>query len=60
MSGHVLLLLPVGITGFLMLSNPAYLTKLTQSLIGWGLIVNALFMMIVGGLWLREVVSFKF
>lgn len=60
MSGYVLMLLPVGITGFLMLSNPAYLTKLTQSLIGWGLIVNALLMMIVGGLWLRKVVSFKF
>jgi len=60
MSGYVLMLLPVGITGFLMLSNPAYLTKLTQSLIGWGLIVNALIMMIVGGLWLRKVVSFKF
>jgi tight adherence protein B len=60
MSGYVLMLLPVGITGFLMMSNPAYLTKLTQSLIGWGLIGNAVLMMIVGGLWLRKVVSFKF
>ena len=60
MSGYVLMLLPIGITGFLMLSNPTYLTKLTQSLIGWGLIVNAVLMMVVGGLWLRKVVSFKF
>ncbi len=60
MSGYVLMLLPIGITGFLMMSNPAYLTKLTQSLIGWGLIGNAVLMMIVGGLWLRKVVSFKF
>ena len=60
MSGYVLMLLPIGITGFLMLSNPAYLTKLTQSLIGWGLIVNAVLMMVVGGRWLRKVVSFKF
>ena len=26
------MLLPFGVTGFLMLTNPAYLTKLTQSL----------------------------
>jgi len=60
MSGYVLMALPVGITGFLMLSNPGYLTKLTQSPIGWVLIGNAVLMMIVGGLWLRKVVSFKF
>lgn len=60
MSGYVLMLLPVGITGFLMMSNPGYLGKLTQSPIGWGMIVVAVVMMTVGGLWLRKVVSFKF
>jgi tight adherence protein B len=31
MSGYVLMALPIGVTGFLMMSNPGYLTKLTQS-----------------------------
>jgi len=34
MSGYVLMALPIGVTGFLMMSNPGYLTKLTQSPIG--------------------------
>lgn len=60
MSGYVLMALPVGITGFLMMSNPGYLTKLTEGPIGWAMIAQAVVMMIVGGLWLRKVVSFKF
>jgi tight adherence protein B len=60
MSGYVLMLLPIGVTGFLMMSNPAYLTKLTQSVIGWSMIGAAVVLMIVGGLWLRKVVSFTF
>jgi tight adherence protein B len=60
LSGIVLMLLPIGVTGFLMLTNPAYLTRLTQSALGWGLIAAAVLMMTVGGLWLRKVVSFTF
>jgi len=60
MSGYVLMALPIGVTGFLMMSNPGYLTKLTQSAIGWAMIGAAVTLMVVGGLWLRKVVSFKF
>ena len=60
LSAIVLLLLPVGIIGFLSMSNPEYLAKFTQSLIGYGLIAAAVIQMIVGSLWLRKVVSFKF
>ena len=60
MSGYVLMALPIGVTGFLMMSNPGYLTKLTQSPIGWAMIGAAVMLMVVGGLWLRKVVSFKF
>ena len=60
MSGYVLMLLPIGITGFLMMSNPSYIGKLTTNLLGWGMIAAAVVFMTVGGLWLRKVVSFKF
>ena len=60
LSALVLMLLPVGIVGFLSLSNPSYLLKLTHSLIGYGLIGLAVVLMVVGALWLRKVVSFRF
>ncbi|WP_153505630.1 type II secretion system F family protein [Cumulibacter manganitolerans] len=60
MSAFVLLALPFGVTGFLSVSNPAYLAKFFQSLTGYILIVVAIIMLIVGALWLRKVVSFKF
>jgi len=56
----VLMLLPTGITAFLMLSNPKYIGSLTTNIVGWGMIVAAVVFMTVGGLWLRKVVSFKF
>ena len=60
LSAVVLMLLPVGIVGFLSLTNPAYLLKLTHNLIGYALIGLAALLMVVGGLWLRKVVSFRF
>jgi tight adherence protein B len=60
MSGYVLMLLPIAITAFLMISNPKYIGSLTTNIIGWAMIAAAVIFMTVGGLWLRKVVSFKF
>jgi len=60
LSGIVLMMLPVGVAGFLTMSNPSYLARLTESALGWVLIGVAVVLMTVGGLWLRKVVSFKF
>ena len=60
LSAYVLMALPFGIAGFLMFSNPAYMAKFTQSLFGYGLIGASVVLLIIGGLWLRKVVSFKF
>lgn len=60
LSAIVLLALPFGILAFLSMSNPGYIAKFTQSLIGYGLIGVAAVLLIVGALWLRKVVSFKF
>ena len=60
LSAYVLMALPFGIAGFLMFSNPAYMTKFTTSLLGYSLIGACVVLLIIGGLWLRKVVSFKF
>ena len=60
LSAIVLMLLPFGIAGFLMLSNPGYMAKFTQSLMGYTMIVVSVILLAVGGLWLRKVVKVKF
>lgn len=60
LSAFVLMGLPFGILGFLSISNPSYIAKFTQSLLGYGMIAAAVVLLIVGGLWLRKVVNFKF
>jgi tight adherence protein B len=60
MSGIVLILLPFGVAGFLMLANPGYLSTLTDSLVGWCMIAAAGVMITIGGLWLRKIVTFTF
>jgi len=60
MSGYVLMMLPIGITAFLMISNPHYIGALATNIVGWAMIAAAVIFMTVGGLWLRKVVSFKF
>ncbi len=60
LSAIVLMVLPVGIAGFLLMSNPAYMAKFTASLIGYALIAASVVLLIVGGLWLRKSVQVKF
>jgi tight adherence protein B len=60
LSAAVLMALPFGVTGFLAVSNPTYILKFTQSMVGWGLLVAAGVLLFVGGLWLRKVVTFKY
>jgi tight adherence protein B len=60
LSAIVLMLLPFSIAGFLMLSNPEYMAKFTQSLMGYTMIGASGILLVVGGLWLRKVVKVKF
>ena len=60
LSAYVLVALPVGVIGFLSLANPGYLAKFTQSAAGYALMVAAVLLLVVGGIWMRKVVSFKF
>ena len=60
LSAYVLMALPFGIAGFLLFSNPEYMNKFTESLLGYSLIGACVLLLIIGGLWLRKVVSFSF
>ncbi len=60
LSAYVLMALPVGIAGFLSMSNPAYMAKFVESFAGYAMIAAAGVLFLVGGLWMRKVVSFKF
>jgi tight adherence protein B len=52
--------LPFGIIGFISMTNPSYLAKFTESIVGWGMLAVASVMMLVGGLWLRSTVRITF
>jgi tight adherence protein B len=60
LSAVVLMGLPFAIIAFISMTNPAYLAKFTESLMGWGMLAVASVMMLVGGLWLKSTVRIKF
>ncbi|MGC0141496.1 type II secretion system F family protein [Pseudactinotalea sp. Z1732] len=60
LSALVLMVLPFGVGGFLLLTNPAYLAPFIESLLGYGLLAVGAIMLTVGGLWLKKVVEIEF
>jgi tight adherence protein B len=60
LSAYVLMALPFGIAAFLAFANPKYMMKFTESLLGYGLIGASVVLLIIGALWLRKVVTFRF
>jgi tight adherence protein B len=60
LSAYVLMALPIGVVVFLAAANPDYIGKLVQNLAGYVMIGVCVLLMVVGALWLRKVVSFKF
>ena len=60
LSAYVLMALPIGVVLFLSMANPDYIGKLVENLAGYVMIGVCAVLMIVGALWLRKVVSFKF
>jgi tight adherence protein B len=60
LSAIVLGALPFVIIGFLSMTNPGYLAKFTESVIGYGMIAGVVVLMLVGGFWLKKTVAIKF
>jgi tight adherence protein B len=59
-SAIVLMVLPFGLGGFLLVASPGYMDKFTESPLGYVLMAVSGLLLVTGGLWLRKVVSFKF
>jgi tight adherence protein B len=60
LSALVLGALPFGIVGFISMTNPSYMHKFTESLMGYLMIAAAVVLMLVGGFWLKKTVAIKF
>ncbi|WP_022887203.1 type II secretion system F family protein [Glaciibacter superstes] len=59
-SAYVLLALPFVVLGILSVTSPTYVAKFVESPVGFGMIAAAVVMLIIGGLWMKKIVSFKF
>ena len=59
-SALVLMMLPLVITGALMLISPGYMDPMVQTPLGLAMIGVAALLFTAGGFWLRKVVQFKF
>jgi tight adherence protein B len=60
LSAIVLGALPFVIIGFLSMTNPGYLAKFTDSVIGYGMIAGVVVLMLAGGFWLKKTVAIRF
>ncbi|TDL46989.1 type II secretion system F family protein [Kocuria rosea] len=60
LSAYILMALPVAVSGFLALMNPAHMAPLFTEPLGWAMVVASAVMFTIGGLWMRKIVSFKF
>ena len=60
LSAIILMALPFGVVAFLTIGNPGYLNRLFTSTIGWGIVIVAIVMLTIGGIWLRATVKIKF
>lgn len=60
MSAYVLIALPIMIIGVLALISPSYILSFGSSPLGWAMVAGGVIMLIIGSLWLRSIVSFKF
>jgi tight adherence protein B len=60
LSAVVLMALPFVVVGFISLTNPAYVAKFTQSVVGYAMLAVAALMLAVGGFWLKKTVAIRF
>jgi len=60
MSAYILLALPFAVLAILFVTSRDYVARFVQSPLGYGMIAAGVVLMVVGGLWMKKIVSFKF
>ncbi len=59
MQGLILFIMPFGLATMLYFTNPAYITPLFTTQLGWLMILVMLFFQIIGGLWLMKIIRIE-
>ena len=59
-TANVLIAMPFAIVAFLLVANPSYLARFTESALGYGLVALSVVMLVIGWLWMRKVTRFTF
>lgn len=59
LSAVILMILPIGVAGFVGISNPGYLSPFVEHPFGPVLIGVAVLLLVVGGIWLRKTVEIE-
>ncbi|WP_043440676.1 type II secretion system F family protein [Arthrobacter sp. L77] len=59
-SALVLMVLPFALGGILVVISPGYMDPLVQHPVGLAMIAVSVVLLVIGGVWLRKVVSFRF
>ncbi|MDQ1059601.1 tight adherence protein B [Arthrobacter globiformis] len=59
-SAYILMALPVAIVLLLLVMNPEYMNKMFTTPLGWVMVVAAIVLMTIGGLWMRKIIDLKF
>ncbi|MEY3361019.1 MAG: hypothetical protein RL531_738, partial [Actinomycetota bacterium] len=60
LSAIVLFVMPFGTALFIQIANPGYLGTLTDSPVGWIMILMGLSLLTVGGLWMKRMLRFDY
>jgi tight adherence protein B len=60
LSAYVLMGLPLAIVAFLGVVTPSYIAAFTSSPLGYGMLLAAVLLLVVGGLWLKKTVRVDF
>ncbi|MCR8670692.1 type II secretion system F family protein [Agrococcus sp. HG114] len=60
LSAMILMFLPFGVAGLMLLSNPGYLAPLLTSPIGIGMVIMGALLLLIGGIWMKKTVEVKF
>jgi tight adherence protein B len=59
MSAYILMALPLAVGGLFAVVNPAYMSPLVSTPVGWILLFASAVMLTIGGLWLRKIADIK-
>lgn len=60
LSAWILVLLPIAVCGFLLLTNPGYFAAFLENIIGLAALVVGAILLIVGSVWMAAVIKVKF